>query len=185
MIRPLLIASFAFMLPLGAFAAPNTDGLARMENGSFDQVYVRDGWTMPNDLSLASVNLNVGTPLQESIMGTRDLERLRSTFEDDLRDATVADGTVSLEVTLTELIPNRVLAGRSSRYQGYHESFGIGGAAMEAVFRDASTGEVLMVIVDRRRGRSLNQNFHMQSRRVWGDADDILEDWASELPQGL
>ncbi len=183
--RIALIGLLTLAVPTMAWAAPDVEGLTRINSPTFDEVYVRDGWAPSGALAAATVAVDVGTPLEESAIGTRDLERLRSDLERNLAAVTGPNGSVALDVTLVELIPNRVLSDRGSRYFGPHESYGIGGAAMEAVFRDAATGETLMVILDERRGRPLTGNVHVQSRQVWGDANDIVNSWANELPQAL
>lgn len=165
-----------------AWAEINLDGLTRIDSSTFDEVYVRPGGSPAGNFAAVQVDLAVGSEREESEIGSRDLERLRAKLEGELQSSANPDSPTSLTVTLTDLTPNRVLAERSSRHAGTHESFGVGGAAMEATYRDAASGNVLMVIIDERRGLPLTGNVHVQSRSVWGDADDIIEDWASELP---
>lgn len=186
-----LLAAFGLTLLLstpGYSAVLSSDELAGLDLTSsteFDEVYVH---LTRLPLSLRSVDVSIGiedASLRRQL-GTRDLERLRLGFQEQLSEAAVGpSGSVTLEITLTELVPNVVLANNGGRTARYHPSIGIGSASMEAVFRNANTGEVLMVIRDAREGLKLSHNPHMLTQQVWGDASDILSDWGAELPNAL
>jgi len=187
-----IVGSLCGLMVLGAVplnAAPLSDadlaGLDQQSSTTFDEVYVHLT-RLPLSLRSVDVSIAIDDARLQRQLGTRDLERLRASFERDLGGKDVdQNGTVSLEISLTELVPNRVLSHSGGRTASLHSSTGIGAASMEAVFRNASTGEILMVIRDRRTGLGLYQNQHLQSQRIWGDADEILEDWAAELPNAL
>ncbi len=176
----------ALGLSVSAQAAPLTvsandlSGLSRMDSSQFDEVYFNPDATT-SGISLGNVSLGIENRSERQQFGTRDLEQLRSNFEDQL-DAQIGFGNLIMDVTLTELIPNIVLNQNGVRTSRYHRSTGAGRASMEAVFRDADTGEIVLVIVDERRGLPLSHNRHIQTRLIWGDATDILEAWAAELP---
>jgi hypothetical protein len=183
----------AFLLALGftvsAQAAPTTVSadelapLSRLESSQYDEVYYDPAATAAG-VSLGSVTLGMTNMAERRQFGTRDLERLRSTFEEQL-GAQLGSGNLVMDVTLTELIPNIVRTQSGIRTSRYHRSRGIGRASMEAVFRNAATGEVVLVIVDERIGLSLTHNPHAFSQSIWGDASEILDNWAQELPNAL
>jgi len=180
----------ALLLPLSSsLAGPVTDeefaGLNAQPGSVFDETYVH---LTRLPLSLRSVHVAIGIEDASTRrqLSERDLERLRSEFQSDLeRGHASPGGTVSLEVTLVDLVPNFVLASNGGRTARHRPSSGIGSATMEAVFRNAETGEVLMVIRDKREGLGLTHNPHMITQQVWGDVTDILDDWAQDLPNAL
>lgn len=184
---------FALGFAVSAQATPTTitsddfAGLTPVDNTQFDEVYFHPDATTAG-ISLGSVSLGMTNMAERRQFGTRDLERLRRTFEEQLGahigDETSANNLI-LDVTLIELIPNIILNQNGVRTARYHRSTGIGRASMEAVFRDAATGEVVLVIVDERRGLPLTHNRHLETHRIWSDATDILEDWAAELALAL
>jgi len=189
----MILTSIAFGVAFSAAAlahpeplsSDKLDGLTRTQSSQFDVVYARDG-IEAHGLNVAAVSIQLERDTDQYALGRRDLERLRSGFENDLRASSAdGEGSVTLEVTLTELIPNRSYSSFGTRIARHRRSFGSGRAAMEAIYRDTATGDILMVILDERAGPELFRDAHAIVPGNWHDAENILDDWADELPAAL
>lgn len=58
---------------------------------------------------------------------------------------------------------------------------GLGGASMEAEMVDSQTGRQIGAVVESQLGKRLS----MAGIRTWGDAKQVMDDWAKKLKKRL
>lgn len=165
------------------------EGLKPVDTIKLDEVLVRAG---TNFSQYRSVHITaVEFPLSKRIPANKprvselpssdrkSLTRsLRIAFEDRFdTDVPVIDkpvaGTLTIEIGITEVLPNRDIIGIVVNRPGQRpdpnnrRSTGVGKVTIEAVFTDAATGEVVAVALNSYEGPNLASNLNARTR--WGD----------------
>ena len=92
-------------------------------------------------------------------------------------------GSLRLRVVLTELRANRPEFERGPNGEIFHDTRGVGRAAMALELRDAQSDEPLLVAADRYRGQVFNRNLHLEI--PWGDAEHAFRRWSGILRRAL
>lgn len=113
---------------------------------------------------------------------------LRRAFENRFNDGLriveePGEQTLTIQVALTDLLPNRdrrgIVSRDGRREVGQRIIITIGRATMEAVLTDAASGEVVAVALDSFRGRTLDDVARRQFR--WGDVREAFRIWSREF----
>ena len=167
-----------------------SQGLAEVPHDALDSVHVKPG------VNLASYRSVVVEPVKVAIEDRhnrpdpqkRDIEHAQRYFAEKLTQALspalpvaagAGPGTLRIQVTVTEYVPNKPVFPRDDRGHWIHRSIGVGSAAFTAELRDGATGELVAVVSDEDVGLPLNSNLRIHQE--WGDADHFVRTWSRQI----
>ncbi|WP_119678763.1 DUF3313 family protein [Indioceanicola profundi] len=163
--------------------------LAPVDHGTFDQLFVRPGADLASyrQVVIAPVEVAIQRDRDDLVLDDRTVRHAKEEFSEKLNRAfgsgrtadSAGPGVAVVEVTVTEFTPNNPLDPRRRPGGFITHSYGIGGAAFQAVVRDSASGEVLAVIADADTGLPLTSNLNV--RTEFGDADRFVSRWSERI----
>ncbi|MGF1456452.1 MAG: DUF3313 family protein [Alphaproteobacteria bacterium] len=161
------------------------EGLEPVEKADFDILQVRPGtdfstyrrvYLEPLAYDLFDPRIQEGVTEQDRSFLERTLVRQYERRMGGVVDVvdTIEEGTLVLNLTVTDVRPNRDILGSFPLQRGgraiNQQSVGIGGIAIEGVFSDGETGAIVAATKDRYEGFPLQANPNLFTR--YGDARD-------------
>lgn len=195
----LAFASFSGPVLAGTQYIGELTGVSKVKDRDFDEVYVRGAgnFSQYQKILIEPVDVLYGRDKELEDLSERDLQGR----QDYLYDALVASfgeafeivdepgpDVLRLKASLTSVWFNKPSLDyqKQSKYVqlSSFNSFYTGRAAFQADIKDSVSGELLGVVVDHRKGWSVNNN-SKNRWTFWGDAEDAMDKWAERLPSRL
>ena len=174
-------------------------GVSKVKDRDFDEVYIKGAgnFSQYQKILIEPVDVLFGRDKELEDLSERDLQGR----QDYLYDALVASfgeafeivdepgpDVLRLKASLTSVWFNKPSLDyqKQSKYVqlSSFDSFYTGRAAFQADITDSISGELLGVVVDHRKGWSMDNN-SKNRWTFWGDAEDAMDKWAERLPSRL
>ncbi len=133
----------------------------------------RDSFFLPDLLS--------AQPQDQKFLSEYLDRAIRRSFGEEIVSDQPGERVLKLRATITGLVANRTPLDRGPVGSVFLTQRGVGSAAIQFELRDSQTGELLLAIADKRRGKSLFSQVNLNAAFQWGDAKEFFGRWASQL----
>jgi hypothetical protein len=160
-------------------------GLPGVDYARYGQIFIAplawaEGADKRNEDAIARITLK-----NREYLARRWAEMTADRFGEGRKLAASANepGTLVIEAKMTSARPNRTPYDMREMGLMNAQIYGVGSAGMQIAVRDGKTGEVLMILADRRDGENFRDNFNLAF--FWGDTEQFMRRWASALTEVL
>ena len=186
----LLTTALLLSLSLPALASPVPAGLDAIKVDGLAEAYVKPGTDLARygKLLVDPIKVEVTREPRAPQLDPADVTHAQSYFAEKLNEALSARAPGSgpalhLKITVTEYQPNRQMQARTNAGGAISRVIAVGHAGFTAELVDEASGQTVALYRDTDEGLPMGSNTNINTQ--YGDADQIMRNWARRLAQQL